>query len=303
MSSHCRRSSRAAETRSAGRSAGLGAAALFIAASQFTPIATPVASAADCADAELVFARGTDEPVGMGRVGDAFFDSLRKEASGMSIKSYAVNYDAGKLQLHGGDGAKDAISHIKSTVASCPNTQIILGGYSQGASIVDIVAGIPVGGIKWGDPLPPELADNVAAVATFGDVADRAGGSLPSQSTLFAGKAIDLCNPADPICHAGPGNAWSGHTQGYVPAYTDQAATFAASKLLIGTSQTEPGSGSPLYASPPPGSDHMPPGYGSQAPGYYPSTPGYGQAPGYAQAPDYNSSAPGYDQSVVTGLP
>jgi cutinase len=278
MPPHCRRSSWAAGARSAGRSVGLGAAALFIAAVlQFTPNATPVTSAADCPDAEVVFARGTDEPVGMGRVGDAFVDSLRKQASGLNIKSYAVNYDAGKLQLHGGDGAKDAISHIKSTVASCPNTKIVLGGYSQGASIVDIVAGIPVGGIKWGDPLPPELANNVAAVATFGDVADRAGGSLPTLSTLFAGKAIDLCNPGDPICHAGPGNSWSGHTEGYVPGYTTQAAAFAASKLLTGTSETTPGYGPP-------------PGYGSQA-------PGYGQLPGYS------SSAPGYDPSVVTGLP
>jgi cutinase len=298
MSPHCRRSPRAASTRSAGRWVGLVAAALFTAAVlHITPSTLPVASADDCANAEVVFARGTDEPVGMGRVGDAFADSLRKQAVGMNIKTYAVNYDAGKLQLHGGDGAKDAIAHIKSTVAACPNTEIVLGGYSQGASIVDIVAGIPVGGIKWGDPLPPELADNVVAVATFGDVADRAGGSLPSQSTLFAGKAIDLCNPADPICHAGPGNAWSGHTQGYVPAYTTQAAAFAASKLLAGTSQTVPGFGPQEYASQPPGSEHMPPGYGSQAPGYYPSTPGYGQAPGY------DSSAPGYDPSIVTGLP
>jgi cutinase len=305
MRPYCRRSSRAASTRSAGRSVGLGAAALFIAAVLlFTPNAMPVTSAADCSDAEVVFARGTDEPAGLGRVGDAFVDSLRKQTGGMNVGTYAVNYSAGKLQLHGGDGAKDAISHIKSTVAACPNTKIVLGGYSQGASIVDIVAGIPVGGIKWGDPLPPELADNVAAVATFGDVADRAGGSLPTLSTLFAGKAIDLCNPADPICHAGPGNAWSGHTEGYVPAYTTQAAAFAASKLFAGTSQAVPGFGPPEYASQPPGSDHMPPGYGSQTPGYYPSTPAYGsQAPGYGQPPGNDSSAPGYDPSVVTGLP
>ena len=277
MSPRCGRSQRAASARSAGRWVGLGAAALFIAGVlNVAPSGAPVASAADCSDAEVVFARGTDEPVGLGSVGDAFVDSLRKQASGMNIGTYAVNYDAGKLQLHGGDGAKDAISRIKSTVSACPNTEIVLGGYSQGASIVDIVAGIPVGGIKWGDPLPPALADNVAAVATFGNVANRAGGTLPSQSAVFAGKAIDLCNPADPICHAGPGNAWSGHTEGYVPAYTNQAAAFVASKLLAGTGQTVPGFGpTPEYASPPPGSEHMPPGYVP--------LPGYGQLPGYDQ--------------------
>ncbi|WP_123024201.1 cutinase family protein [Mycolicibacterium stellerae] len=298
MPPHCRRSQRAASTRSGRRWVGLGAAALLIAAVlNVAPSGAPVASADDCADAEVVFARGTDEPKGMGQVGDAFADSLRKQAVGMNIGTYAVNYDAGKLQLGGDDGAKDAISHIKSVVSACPSTQIVLGGYSQGASVVDIVAGTPVGGIKWGDPLPPTLADNVAAVATFGNVANRAGGPLPSQSALFAGKAIDLCNPADPICHAGPGNSWSGHTKGYVPAYTAQAATFVASKLLAGTGQTVPGFGPPqgygpqapgygqlpVYASPPPGSEHMPPGYG-QLPGYDPSTSGY-------------------DPSIVTGLP
>jgi cutinase len=313
MSPHCRRSPRAASRRSAGRWVGLGAAALLIASVlQLTPSAAPAASAADCSDAEVVFARGTDEPAGLGRVGDAFVDSLRKQAGGMNVGTYAVNYSAGKLQLHGGDGAKDAISHIKSTVASCPNTKIVLGGYSQGASIVDIVAGIPVGGITWGSALPPELANNVTAVATFGDVADRAGGSLPTQSTLFAGKAIDLCNPNDPICHAGPGNEWSGHTEGYVPVYTTQAAAFVASKLLAGTGQAVPGFGPPQgYASPPPGSEHMPPGYDSSTPGYGSQAPGYGQLPGYdssmpgygSQAPGYDSSASGYDPSIVTGLP
>lgn len=265
----------------------------------------PAASAADCPDAEVVFARGTDEPPGMGRIGDAFVDSLREQAVGMDIGTYAVDYSAGKLQRHGGDGAKDAISHIKSTAASCPDTKIVLGGYSQGANIVNIVAGIPVGGIKWGDALPTALATNVAAVATFGNVANRGGGPLPSQGALFAGKAIDLCNPTDPICHAGPGNEWSGHTDGYVPVYTTQAATFVISKVLAGAVLTVPGFGqspaydpstagfgpqAPVYASPPLGTDHMPPEYG-QSPGYYPSSPAYG------------STAPAFDPSTVTGLP
>lgn len=299
MSRYRGRNSQVVSKQSAGRLIRLSAAALLtVSVAQITSYGAPVASADDCPDAEIVFARGTDEPKGMGRVGDAFADALRDQAVGMNIATYAVNYDAGKLQLHGGDGAKDAISHIKATAAACPDTKIVLGGYSQGASIVDIVSGVPVGGLTWGDPLPPALADNVAAVATFGNVANRTGGTLPASSALFAGKAIDMCNPSDPICHAGPGNAWSGHTQGYVPGYTTQAATFAASKLLsAGIGEAAPGFGSlgsptqpPQYATPPQGSDHMPPGYVAPAPGDSVSNPAYGQAPGY-------------DSSVVTGLP
>jgi cutinase len=294
MLSHPIRSPRAGSARAAGRWVGLGASALFTATVPLvTPGAAPVASAGDCPDAEVVFARGTDEPPGLGRVGDAFVDSLRQQTGGMNVGTYAVNYPASKLQLHGGDGAKDAISHIKSTVSSCPSTKIVLGGFSQGASVMDIVAGIPVGGINWGSSLPPQYANNVAAVATFGDVADRAGGSLPTQSALLGSKAIDLCNPSDPICHAGPGNAWSGHTEGYVPAYTAQAAAFVASELLAGSGETVPGYGPQTEYGPQ--SPGYGPQYGPQTPQYGPQTPQYGpQAPGYGpQTPGYAPQAPG----------
>ncbi|WP_408633213.1 cutinase family protein [Mycobacterium hippophais] len=312
MPPRCGRSSRASNARSVGRWSGRGAVALaIVAVQQWIPSALPVASAADCADAEVVFARGTDEPKGIGVVGSAFVNSLREQAVGMNIATYAVDYDAGKLQLGSGDGAKDAIKHIKSMAATCPDTKIVLGGYSQGANVVNIVAGNPIVGIAWGESMPSSLAGNIAAIATFGNVANRSGTKLPSQSAMFTGKAIDLCNPADPICHAGQGNAWSGHTDGYVPAYTTQAATFAASKLLAGMAPSVPGFGpptgygqlpgsamqAPVYASPPQGTDHMPPGYVAQTPAYGPQTPGYQQSPGYT------SSVPGYDPSVVTGLP
>ena len=269
MTLHRIRSPRAGSARSAGRWVGLGAAALVSAAfGLFIPSVAPVAHA-DCADAEVTFARGTNEPPGLGRVGDSFVDSLRQQTGGMNIGTYGVNYDASKLQIHTGDGANDVVSHVKSMASSCPNTKIVLGGYSQGADVIDIVAGVPIGGISWGSSLPPELANNVAAVATFGDVADRAGGSLPTLSPLFGSKAIDLCNPDDPICHAGPGNEWSGHTEGYVPVYTTQAAAFVASKLLAGTGQQVPGFGPEIQ------------GYAPRTPGYGPKTPGP-QTPGSA---------------------
>jgi len=258
---------------STGAVALAAASVLFITPSGI-PGALPTASADNCPDAEVVFARGTNEPAGLGRVGDAFVDSLRQQ-TGLNIRAYGVNYAASKLQLHGGDGANDAISHIKSTVSSCPSTKIVLGGYSQGASVMDIVAGVPIGGINWGSSLPPEYASNIAAVATFGDVADRAGGSLPAQSALLGSKAIDLCNPNDPICHAGPGNEWSGHTEGYVPVYTTQAAAFVASKLLAGTGHQVPGFGPAV-----PGLTPQTPGFSPQAPGFPPQAPGPIQAPG-----------------------
>jgi cutinase len=287
VKSHRGRTRRAGTARSAGRFIGLGASALVIAAGLFaTPAAAPKASADDCPDVEVIFARGTNEPPGLGRVGDALVDSLRQQTNGLNILPYGVNYAASKLQLHGGDGANDTIDRVKKSVEKCPNTKIVLGGYSQGASVMDIVAGVPIGGISWGSTLPAQYANNIVAVTTFGDVADRAGGTLPSQSTLLGSKAVDYCNPNDPICHAGPGNEWSGHTEGYVPVYTTQAAAFVAQKLAAaGLGQQSPAFGPP-----------MGPGYGPQQPGYGPQSPGYGQ-----QSPVYGQNPPGSGPSIHGG--
>lgn len=230
------------------RSAGWGAATVLAAAALLVgpgvaTSAVPSATADDCPDVEVIFARGTGEPTGVGRVGQAFVDSLRQD-TGMNIDVYGVNYPAGRLQLGGGDGANDAISRVKAAVQKCPATKIVLGGYSQGASVIDIVAGVPVAGVTWGSSLPPQYVDNIAAVATFGNIADRSGSPISSQSQLLGSKAIDLCNPGDPICHAGPGNEWSDHTNGYVPTYTSQAATFVAARLMVGGPSMLPAPGS-----------------------------------------------------------
>ncbi|OBF60273.1 cutinase [Mycobacterium sp. 852002-50816_SCH5313054-b] len=271
-----------------GRWVGPGVSAVLTTAGLLlSPTATPVASAFDCPDVEVIFARGTNEPPGLGRVGDAFVDSLRQQ-TGLNILPYGVNYAASKLQLHGGDGANDTIDRVKKSVETCPNTKIVLGGYSQGASVMDIVAGVPIGGINWGNTLPPQYAGNIVAVATFGDVADRAGGTLPAQSALLGSKAIDLCNPQDPICHAGQGNEWTGHTEGYVPAYTTQAAAFVASKLMAGSNPQVPG-----YGPQTPGYPPQAPGYGPQTPGSGPSVPGNVPAPNTPNAPaTVNPQAP-----------
>jgi cutinase len=210
--------------------AAMSAAGILLVAPIAVPAGVPTADAIDCADVEVIFARGTSEPPGLGLVGEAFVEALRQD-TGMDIDAYGVNYRASRLQLHGSDGANDVISRVKTIVDQCPGTKIVLGGYSQGASVIDIVAGVPVEGISFGKPLPAQYADHVAAVATFGNIAGRSGAPMSSQSALLGSRAIDLCNPTDPICHKGPGNQWSGHTGGYVPQYTNQAATFVAGKL------------------------------------------------------------------------
>ncbi|MGD1208546.1 cutinase family protein, partial [Mycobacterium seoulense] len=104
------------------------------------PILMAPASAAPCPDVEVTFARGTNEPAGVGGVGQAFVDSLRSQVGGRSLGVYAVNYPATEdWPPSASAGASDANAHVRSMVANCPNTKLVLGGYSQGAMVIDLI--------------------------------------------------------------------------------------------------------------------------------------------------------------------
>jgi cutinase len=203
------------------------ACAIAVAAASAVALLTPPKASAACPDVEVIFARGTDEPAGVGKVGGAFADSLRHQTR-RSVSTYAVNYPANKDFLAAADGANDASDHVQHMANSCPRTKLVLGGYSQGAAVVDIVTAAPISGLGFRQPLPNAAADHVAAVALFGNPSGRAGGLMSKLSPNFEAKTIDLCNQGDPICSAG--GLWAAHL-GYVPGTTNQAAHFVAAKL------------------------------------------------------------------------
>ena len=190
----------------------------------------PVASAAPrCSDVEVVFARGTDEPAGVGREGQAFVDSLKGNLRGKTVGVYAVNYPASHEFMQATAGASDAAAHVQLTTSTCPNTKIVLGGYSQGAAVIDGITGDPARLFGLGQPMPPEVANHVAAVAVFGNPLNRFGGPLTALSPLYGAKTIDLCNGADPVCS--PGDDRPAHSQYVEAGLTGQAAAFAADRV------------------------------------------------------------------------
>jgi cutinase len=191
-----------------------------------TPIDIPAASADPCSDIEVVFARGTHEPPGVGIVGQAFADSLTSQVQGRSVGVYAVDYPASDDYLaSAAAGSDDASAHVENIVASCPKTKMVLGGYSQGAAVIE----------ESSSAMPPQVAQHVAAVALFGNPSSGfssmlAGGApLPTINPLYSAKTIDLCAPNDPICSAG-GDIMA-HVSYVQSGMTSQAATFAANKL------------------------------------------------------------------------
>lgn len=193
-----------------------------------SPLTTPTATAAGCNDVEVVFARGTSEPPGIGRVGEVFVNDLRGLIGGRSMGVYAVNYPASYDFLAAADGANDASAHIQWIANNCPNSKIVLGGYSQGAAIVDVLTAVPIPVVGFTNPLPPFAGDKIAALAVFGNPSAKIGLPLTS-SPVFGTRAIDLCNPGDPICS--PGDSVPAH-RSYGPDGTAyQAAVFVANRL------------------------------------------------------------------------
>lgn len=214
----------------------LAAAAATAAALISAPV--PAASAAEpCSDVEVVFARGTSEAPGVGGVGQAFVDSLRSKVGAKTVGVYAVQYPASLDFPRAVDGINDAAAHIEATAATCPKTDIVLGGFSQGAAVAGFVTSdvVPPGAVDSGvtGPMPPALADRVAAVTLFGKPANRFMGMINQPDVvigpLFASKTLDSCVPGDPICSDGGDGAL--HDQYIAAGLVDQAATYAASRV------------------------------------------------------------------------
>jgi cutinase len=140
----------------------LGAAAAMTAALT-APIGIPSAQADPCPNVEVVWARGTSEPPGIGRVGTSFVDSLKSQVGGRSLGIYAVDYPA--------------------TFQFADSANAGAGGMSQGAGVMDFAT----------NNISPQAADHVAAVTLFGNPSSGLAGALsgvafPPVGPLSAGR-------------------------------------------------------------------------------------------------------------------
>ncbi len=202
---------------------------------------------------EVVFARGTGEPPGVGPTGQAFVDSLRPRVGARSLGVYPVNYPASDEWATGVDGIRDAGAHVVSMAGNCPKTKMVLGGYSQGAAVMGFVtaAAVPDGvdPATVPKPMQPEVADHVASVVLFGMPNVRAMNFLGEPPVAigpqYRAKTIKVCVPEDPVCSDGL-NFAAHDTYAEDGAMVDQGAAFAANRL--GASP-----GGPVPVTPPSG--------------------------------------------------
>ncbi|MFS0895907.1 cutinase family protein [Mycolicibacterium litorale] len=201
--------------------------------------AAPVAAAEPCPDVEVIFARGTTEAPGVGWVGQAFVDALQEQLGGKSVRVYPVAYPASPDWPRAADGVIDTSNRVRDIVNTCPDSKMVLGGYSQGAAVMGYVTAdqippgyIPPAGITG--PMAPEIADHVAAVVLFGQPSTRFLGAISAPpitiGSLYADKTLNQCIVDDPICTDNGGNLFA-HSQYGANGMIDQAATYAVERL------------------------------------------------------------------------
>lgn len=193
----------------------------------------PTASANPCPDVEVIFARGTNG-IGLSDVGQKFLDAVRARAGGKSVDVYSVNYPASfDFPNSVPIGVADASARVQWMAANCPSTRLVLSGLSQGAGVIDLITMDPRPLGEWTPaPMPPDVADHVAAVAVFGNPAGTlpGGGSLTTMSSRYGAKTIDLCAPDDMYCWPG-GTSFLAHNAYSGNGMIEQAADFVAARL------------------------------------------------------------------------
>ncbi|MGW3103337.1 cutinase family protein [Streptomyces sp. NPDC001100] len=206
------------------------AALSLIGGAGLATLTAPAASAATCADLDVVAARGTFEPGTLGLiVGGPVFSALQQKITGKTLSSYAVNYPADLSLTSAATGNADVVNHVTAQAAACPNQRFILVGYSQGANVVDNSMGISSDGAVVGSPIvatiPAAVEPKVAAVLLFGNPIRALGKSVTG---TYQSRTIDFCATGDPICQNG-GTDVLAHL-GYT-SDAGAAATFAAGKV------------------------------------------------------------------------
>ncbi|KFY47431.1 hypothetical protein V496_10666 [Pseudogymnoascus sp. VKM F-4515 (FW-2607)] len=145
-----------------------------------------------CKAVTVIFARGTTESGNVGTlVGPPFFSALATAIGSENLAVQGVEYAADIAGfLAGGDaaGSKKMTELVGQAITQCPDSKVVMSGYSQGGQLVHNAA----------DQLSSDNSAKVDAVVIFGDPNDGdAVGSIPAENVKV------ICHDGDNICDGG----------------------------------------------------------------------------------------------------
>ncbi|KAG9513843.1 acetylxylan esterase precursor, partial [Aureobasidium melanogenum] len=200
-----------------------------------------------CPNIHIFGARETTAPAGYGSAGTVV-NLILNAHPGSTAE--VINYPAAGGNSYASSvqaGVKAVTNQINSFAASCPNTQLVYVGYSQGAQIGDDAicgGGDPNQGISsTAAPISAAIGNKIKAIIFMGDPRNIPGGPYsvgtakgpgfdprPSGYTCsaYASRIQSYCDAADPYCSNG--NNANVH-QGYGQEYGQAALKFVNSKL------------------------------------------------------------------------
>lgn len=196
------------------------------------------AAAPACADYHWIGAAGSGQRDGAGLtanggMGDVVYQSYQQlssalAASGRTITAEAVQYPAAAVPLGGGlggwmdfmdsvhDGTDATAEQLAAFTARCPQTPVVLAGYSQGAMIIhrnlhDLAGDPHVAAallVADGDRLPADTTINLGSTAVLPGV----GKGVAQEHSFLAStdtsplppaigtRTVSVCDVGDPVC-------------------------------------------------------------------------------------------------------
>ncbi|ODM21006.1 hypothetical protein SI65_04059 [Aspergillus cristatus] len=169
-----------------------------------------------CQPLTFIFARGTTE---LGNMGSVVGPPVAKQLASQTnnkVTVQGVDYPAdaaGNASLGSSGGPKMA-SLVKQALKQCPNTKVVLGGYSQGSMVVHNAAN-------------SLSADQISAAVLFGDPF-----KAQSVGKLDDSKRKEYCAQGDPVCLNG-GNIMAHLSYG---KNAEEAAKFLVEASGVNTS-------------------------------------------------------------------